>query len=141
MYRNILLAHDGSAASAKALRQATCLARQYGAALQILGIVPTGGGYAIAQATAGVDVWGMKRRMIEQALAEAGSGEDCMGVPHVIVVREGDPAAEIVAHAREMHADLVVMGHSNRRSFTRWFIDSTAETLLQHLPCSLLIAP
>ena len=141
MYRRIMLAYDGSPSGANGLRQASDLARICGAELHILGIVPTSGGFAIAQATGGVDVWGMKRQMIEQALAEAGMGEACRGVSHIITIREGDPAGEIVAHAQAIKADLVVMGHSDRSRFTRWFAGSTASTLLQHLPCSLLIAP
>ena len=83
----------------------------------------------------------MKRQMIKKSLAEADAAEDCRGVQHVIAIREGDPAAEIVAHAREIKADLVVLGHSDRGRLSRWFAGSTANTLLQYLPCSLLIAP
>ena len=140
MFRKIMLVYDASPAAAIGLRQATCLTRQSGSELHILGIVPTSGGYAIAQATGGLDVLSKKRQMIEQALADADAGEDCQGVSHVIAIREGDPVTVIVAHAKAIKADLVVMGHADRNRFTRWFVGSTATTLLQHLPCSLLIA-
>ena len=141
VYAKIVVAYDGSAAGGNCLRQAAGLARVCGAELHILGIVPTSGGFAIAQATSGMDVFGMKRQMIEKSLAEADAAEDCHGVQHVIALREGDPAAEIVAHAREIKADLVVLGQSDRGRLSRWFAGSTANTLLQYLPCSLLIAP
>ena len=80
VYRKIMLAHDGSASATTGLRQATALARLCQAELYILGIVPTSGGFAIAQAAGGADVCGMKRRMIEQSLSEADTGEDCQGV-------------------------------------------------------------
>ena len=140
MYTKIMLAYDGSVAGGNGLRHSTALARLCGAELHILGIVPTSGGFAIAQATGSMDIWGMKRQQIEEALALAGAGKECSGLRHVIAIREGDPAVEIVAHAREIKADLVVLGHTDKSRFTRWFSGSTASTLLQHLPCSMLIA-
>ena len=71
VYAKIVVAYDGSAAGGNCLRQAAGLARVCGAELHILGIVPTTGGFAIAQATSGMDVFGMKRQMIEKSLAEA----------------------------------------------------------------------
>jgi len=141
MYRKILLGYNGSANSANALQQAASLARQCGAELHILGIVATSGGFSIAQAAGGVDMGAMKRKMIEQALAEAAQDVGISEVCHSLTVREGNTAMEIVAHARQIGADLVVLGHSDRSRFTRWFSGSTSSTLLQDLPCSLLIAP
>ena len=141
MYKRILLAYDGSASGANALRQSAELARLAGAELHILGIVSTSGGFAIAQAAGPVDVLGMKRKLIEEALAEAAGDADTIAAHPSITIREGDPAAEIVAHARHIKADLVVLGHSDRGKLARWFASSPAATLLQHLPCSLLIAP
>lgn len=140
MFRKILLVYNESYSGVGGLRLATSIAKQSGAELHILGIVPTSGGFAIAVASGGADVCGKKREMIEQALAAADTGEDWQGVPHVITIREGDPAVQIVAHAKAIKADLVVMSHTDRGRLTRWFVGSTAETLLQHLPCSLLIA-
>ena len=82
----------------------------------------------------------MKRKMIEQALAEAAHDEVIGDICPSVTIREGDSATEIVAHAREIGADLVVLGHSDRSRFIRWFSGSTSATLLQNLPCSLLIA-
>ena len=48
----------------------------------------------------------------------------------------GTPARDIVAQAREMEAGLVVMGAVSRRRLERWFVGSTAETVLDRLPCN-----
>lgn len=141
VYKKILLGYDGSASGGNALTQASELASACGAELHILGIVSTNGGFAIAQAAGPVDVWGMKRKLIEQALASAAEDSGVRETHPSITIREGEPAAEIVAEARRIGADLVVLGHADRGLFTRWFAGSTAATLLQHLPCSLLIAP
>lgn len=46
---------------------------------------------------------------------------------------------ELPAIARELHADLIVMGAIARNSWKRLFVGATAERTLEHLPCDLLI--
>jgi nucleotide-binding universal stress UspA family protein len=55
-------------------------------------------------------------------------------------IQYGDPAAEIVAYANQMQADLVVLGYGHRGILSRWFQGSVSAKLLDHLPCSLLVA-
>ena len=68
MHKKILLAYNGSAHSAAALRQAGELAKLAGAELHILGIVVTTGGLVMAQAAGSLDVIEMERVRIEKAL-------------------------------------------------------------------------
>jgi nucleotide-binding universal stress UspA family protein len=56
-------------------------------------------------------------------------------------VRDGDPASEIVAEARDWGADLVVLGTHGRRGARRLFLGSVAETVLRHAPCATLVIP
>jgi len=56
-------------------------------------------------------------------------------------LRRGDPAAEIVAEAREWEADLIVLGTHGRRGALRLFLGSVAETVLRHSPCATLVIP
>ncbi len=61
-----------------------------------------------------------------------------LGVPVTEMVREGDPAEEIVAAAREVQADVIVMGtHSNR---TLWdvILGSVTAHVIRHAPCPVL---
>jgi universal stress protein E len=51
----------------------------------------------------------------------------------------GPPAESLTAAAEELGADLMVMGAVSRRGLTRWFIGSTAERVLDRLPCDLVI--
>ena len=141
MHRTILLGYNGLAHSAEALRQAGELAKLAGAELHILGVVVTNGGLAMAQATGSIDVLDIERRRIEEALETAAADLRAQGLSVTTCVRQGEPAAEIIAYARKIGADLAVLGHADKGILARWFEGgSVGAKLLAHLPCSLLIA-
>ena len=140
MYRTILLACDGSAFSATVLRQGADLANHCKADLHVLGVVVTTGGMAIAEAAGSVDVWGAERQDLQRVMNAAAQELARRGVAVSTEIREGDPAAEIAACAHEIHADLVVLGHTGKGMLARWFQGSVGASLLDRLPCSLLVA-
>jgi nucleotide-binding universal stress UspA family protein len=140
MYGKILVAYDGAGSSDAALHQAADLARLCNAELHVMSIVLTTGYASLAEGMSGVDVWGMERKSLQQALDAAGDELGKQGVNVFTCIREGDPAIEIVAHAIEIRSDLVVLGHTGKGLFASWFEGSTGSDLLRDLPCSLLIA-
>lgn len=54
---------------------------------------------------------------------------------------EGDAATEVVRHADEWHADLVVMGTHGRSGYDRLALGSVAEKVLRKAPCPVLTLP
>lgn len=50
----------------------------------------------------------------------------------------GDPRETIPALARELKADLVVMGTLARTGIAGFIIGNTAESILDHIGCSVL---
>ena len=54
-------------------------------------------------------------------------------------VREGDPAAEILATAGDWSADLIILGSQGQTGLTRQLRGSVARKILEHAPCSVLI--
>jgi len=56
-------------------------------------------------------------------------------------VRAGDPVREILAAANEWRADLLVLGTHARSGLARMFVGSTAEGVLRHSTCPVLIVP
>ena len=76
----------------------------------------------------------------ERELAEFVKAEVAR-MPVTRVVRDGDPAAEIVHDAREWEADLIVVGTHGRRGARRMFLGSVAETVLRNAPCATLVIP
>ncbi len=53
--------------------------------------------------------------------------------------RKGDPFEEIIAEANDLHADLIVMGHTGRRGTTRVLIGSVTQRVLDYAPCPVLV--
>lgn len=54
-------------------------------------------------------------------------------------VREGDPAAELMAVATERKADLIVAGARGAGGFDRLLLGSVSEKLVHHAPSSVLV--
>lgn len=140
MFKKIVLAYDGSTFSAVALNQAAELARLHGAELHLIGIATLSSGVAIAQSVGFVDVWGEEYAELETVLKQAVTNLRAQGLTVVSVVRSGEPAVEIAAYAHEIEASLVVLGHTSKGVLARWLQGSVGAKLLDHLPCSLLIA-
>jgi universal stress protein A len=53
-------------------------------------------------------------------------------------VRIGSPAQEIIAAAKDLHADLVCIGTHGRGGITRVLLGSVAEHVLRQAPCPVL---
>jgi len=140
MYRRILLAYDGSSVSDAVLRQGAELARVCKAEVHLLGIVATTAAMAIAESIGPTDVLGFEQRDLQRLVDAAVQDIRGQGLSVTASVRFGDPAVEIVAYAREVDANLIVLGHKSRGTLTRWLQGSVGAHLLHHLPCSLLVA-
>jgi len=54
------------------------------------------------------------------------------------LIRRGKPREEVVAVAREMQADLIVMGSTGRTGLSHMFIGGVARRVAQELPCSVI---
>jgi nucleotide-binding universal stress UspA family protein len=62
------------------------------------------------------------------------------GVTTETDVRQGDPAHEIVRAATDWKADLIVLGTRGLTGLERLLLGSVARKVLQHAPCSVLVA-
>jgi nucleotide-binding universal stress UspA family protein len=140
MYHKILVAYDGTGPSDAALRQGAELARLCKAELHVLAIVVSAGGMLLDPAVVSIELLETERQYLQEALADSIRDLGRQGANVRACIRDGDAAAEIVAHAREIKADLVVVGHSDKGLLARWFEGSVGTQLLDTMPCSLLIA-
>ena len=137
MYKRILLAYDGSREGLIALREGALLAKRDGAEAFLLSVVPEAGAL-IAQSVGG-DPLGHQVDTHQLVLARGLSVLDQLGVASSGKLISGDPAAAIVAHAREVAADLIVLGHRHHGALARWFTESTSDYVSEHVPCSVLL--
>lgn len=72
-----------------------------------------------------------RREDAEEYLAPIAVDLRGRGIRVTTVVRRGQPAAELLALARETHADLIAMSTHARRGFDRFVFGSVAEAVLR----------
>lgn len=63
------------------------------------------------------------------------------GVVFNAVLLQGDPATELLAHAKSLNADLIATGSHGHGFFTRLIIGSVATRLVRGSSCSVLAVP
>lgn len=138
MYRNILVAYDGSRSGDEALRQAGDLGSLCRSKIHLLAIVnPAEAALAVEGMTFVSE--GEKNR-IERLLEDGAGRLRRRGLVATAEMKVGSPAAEIESVARGMGADLIVLGHRTRSTLARWLAGSVGVSVLNHAPCSVLIA-
>ncbi|MFN3566220.1 MAG: universal stress protein [Burkholderiaceae bacterium] len=143
--RQIVCATDFSPAGSAAVRRAALVARQHGARLAVVHVVPSSLWDDAGQWLA--DLAGLGSVEPEQARADAlrqltRVAEDCAveAKPGCTAdVRYGRPAAQIAAAARELGADLLVIGAHGEHPVRDLMMGSTALKLLRMAPCPLLV--
>lgn len=60
-------------------------------------------------------------------------------VPVEAIFKEGAPSVEIIRTAKEINADLIVMGTHGRKGLSHFLMGSVAERVAREAPCSVLI--
>jgi nucleotide-binding universal stress UspA family protein len=61
------------------------------------------------------------------------------GIEPTLVATTSDPAEALIDAARNHGADLIVVGHTGSGYVTRALLGSTAENVLPHAPCDVLV--
>jgi nucleotide-binding universal stress UspA family protein len=139
MYKRILLAYDGSIEGRTALREGALLARQCGAKVFLLSVIADAHTLVLADvAHAGASV--QMEEASREVLREGVERLLQLGFDPVAKLVSGEPAYEIGSFAREIDADLVVVGHRQQNAFARWWSGPSGAYLIDHIHCSLLVA-
>jgi nucleotide-binding universal stress UspA family protein len=139
MFKNVLLAYDGSLEGAVALREGAILAKRNSAKVFLLSVVPHLAGLQVAEGVHG----GVVAHELDRYREVLERGVDRLrrlGFEPVSKLAVGDPARVIGEFAREVHADLVVVGHRKRNLLERWWSGDAGGYISDHISCSLLIA-
>jgi nucleotide-binding universal stress UspA family protein len=138
MFKRILIAINPSEQAQWAVEAGVELAGQLGARIALVHVVNT------------MFAWVPELAVSEQRLLEDLRQNGAMllkktekrlpaSMPHDRIAREGEPAEEIIAAAKDWNADLIVMGTHGRGRFAQFLLGSTAETVLRHAPCPVLM--
>lgn len=144
-YQKVLIPVDFSEVSVTSLRHGLALARACGASVVLLSIVDTSFPYP--------DLYSFEdpnsdyyKVMRERALARMTEwlgelGDEAKGVEVERLVGRGRPAAEIPAMAREVGADVMVVGRHGSGAFRHAFMGNVIEALVRSAPCPVLVLP
>ncbi|HET9622024.1 MAG TPA: universal stress protein [Kofleriaceae bacterium] len=135
----ILVPTDFSDRATAALDYAVDLAAALGARLclaHVVSVADTPSEYGLSMTAAMIEKACERQhaRLDELSAARAGRATFAPGV-----ITTGDPRAEIEHVARQVGADLIVMGTRGRRGLPRLVLGSVAETVLRVAPCPVLL--
>ena len=142
MYRNILLAYDGSESGQRALLESQDIAQWSQARLTLVAVVPAdtdtlGLGYEYLPAFVIVPE---QKKKYQRLLDDGVSHLTSKGFRATGSLLSGDVVSEIANHAKTIKADLIVVGHRQEKSWVqRWWSNSTAKSLVEVAPCSVLM--
>ena len=133
MYRNIVVAFDGSDGARAALRQAVGLALSSGGTLHLVG--STG---HLEEADQGVVGGGAGAGSKIEELLEQTAGQ-IEEVPVVTRVVAGGPIAGIIDAAAQLGADLIVTGSRGRATMPQAVLGRVTSGVVSNSPCDVLV--
>ena len=146
-FGSTLLADDGSAGARAAAEKVARWPIFAASKVRVLSVAPRrtpwvpvfptkyAAGEAEAAREGSLEAIEAHRRIAEDAVARMRRA----GLSAAPDVRSGDAAHEIVAVAREVAADLVVVGTRGHTGLARLVLGSVARNVLHHAPCSVLV--
>jgi nucleotide-binding universal stress UspA family protein len=138
----ILVALDFGTASLEALRQARTLAHETGSVLAACHVLPSMADLSAffpERSLVNAEDTALEDGQARKALAERARSELGLELTEIFIER-GTAYAELVRRAESWGADYIVMGSHGRTGLTRAILGSVAERVVQHAPCSVLIA-
>ncbi|MCE5237525.1 universal stress protein [bacterium] len=138
MYQRMLLTLDRSPLAEKALPHAVALAQACHAALELVSVVPLSDVQASAEYVVYVDR-DQEAAQCEEYLRSVQSRLQGEGLQVGATVRRGDVTEEILNHADECGADLIVMSTHGRSGLGRWVYGSIADRVLRHASVPVLL--
>ena len=141
--RSILLPTDFSECAECALPYAAQLARQSGARLVCLYVVepmmPPVGYAPVAEPLPAVDVSEQLQQSAARELPKLATRTECAGLDVEELIVHGEAASEIVRVAAERAVDLIVISSHGRTGLGRMLFGSTAESVVRHAHCPVLV--
>jgi nucleotide-binding universal stress UspA family protein len=138
MYKRILLAYDGTREGIIALREGALLAKRCGAAVFLLSVLPENEGLRQGEGVYG-DVVGQQIANYKALLARGVTVLTQLGLTPVAKLVVGEPAPQIGAFAKEVKADLIVLGHRRQNLLQRWWSGGSGAYVTDYVSCSVLI--
>jgi len=133
--RHILLCYDGSAEAERALARAAALARPPGTSVSVISVAEPIYGTPPYDGFADPNEEKAHRRLLEEATHKLAD----RGISAATVERVGGVADVVAGVAREVGADLIVVGSRHRKLLRRLLLGSVSVRLVVGAPCDVLV--
>ena len=141
MFKHVLLCYDGSRAGRAALKQGAELAILVGAQVHVLSIISSEVPDPVVLAGAAghtcmIDREGEYRKLLDEGVDKLRA----RGVVATGYLTHGNTLDEIVAYAKRLAVDLIVVGLYPRPSGGRWWSGPDRQSLAERVHCAVFIA-
>src|SRR5947207_5527730 len=138
MYRRIAVGFDGSPGSRRAVEAAVPMVRSAKAELFLVSIEE------LPRYPGAIDEVDDEQRSAEKFFKEVQDEavQQITGAGLIVhrEIRPGHAAQALPHYAMEVGADLLVIGHSGHSAVRRRLLGTTADKVVDHAPCSVLVA-
>lgn len=157
MFNTILVALDTEEDCTSVFEQAMDIAKQMGVGLEVMGVLTPASddmlawgtyypGVSVYSTDATEEIWQSYQqryedhknrakvvldRLVNQALSA--------GIIADFFQTEGSAGKEICDRAKEIQADLIIVGSHGRRGLSEIFMGSVSNYVMHHAPCSVLV--
>ena len=135
----ILVPIDFSRESLKSIPYALAISRQFGADVHLLHVLDTSQYLSPSLMSLTAVVRAEWNERLKARLKKLASRYRTGGLLHVLEPAEGVAYKEICSAARHLGADLILVATHGYTGFRRAFLGSTAERIVQHSSCPVLI--
>ena len=144
MFRHLLVTLDGSPRGESVIPYVSDIARAMGSELTLLRVVESASADwsergAIGKASADATIRSLFAEQAESYLERVSVQLAAAGAKVRGVVRQGQPARQIVAVARELEVDAIAMSTHSRRGINRLMFGSVAEQVLHETSLPVLL--
>lgn len=136
--KKVIIAIDGSPNSKKTLLEGASLAKKNRAGLILVTVAQTSfeGDLNENEIKVLKDAIILKSRVL---LEEAASALRRLRIKADAVLREGDPADEILLLAKEIKPDIIVIGSKGKGKISRFFLGSVSRKIAELAKCSVFV--
>jgi nucleotide-binding universal stress UspA family protein len=139
MFQSILAAIDGSKKSGAALDVAIGEAKVHGAELHVVYVIETGLFSSIPMDNTWEVIYGLLENQGKEAELAAAKQAQVQGLGITSHLKEGHAGEEIIRLAREIGADLIVLGSHGKSDLDRILLGSVSSFVVAHSPVSTMV--
>ena len=136
MYKQIIVAIDGSENSIRAAKEAAKLAHNQPTTINLVYVAETDEEFATKAYSGGSGLQEIERR---RKIANVETVLKQQNIHCQIIILQGDPVSEIVSDATEKEADMIVVGHHGMSGLRALMLGSTSKKIVKHATTPVLI--